>query len=150
MWSKIYLKFEFDLDADGTMDWMPMLDSHGGVLIMDHDEDGEVDDGSEVIGALSNDAFGDLRMLDDDQNGWIDEQDQAYQNLKVWTWDEEGNQQLMALMQANVGAIYLGAVEADFSQLDDAHQVIAQQRAMSVYLKNSGDVGSVRKVDVAL
>lgn len=143
-------RFEFDLDADGEMDSMSALDQNGGILVMDHDQDGVVDDGTEVIGALSSDAFGDLRALDDDQNGWLDEQDEAYEQLRVWTWNEEGEQELLTLAEVDVGAIYLGAVEAEFSFMDDQNQQIAQQRMQSVYLKNSGEVGSARQVDLVM
>ena len=143
-------RFEFDLDADGEMDSMSALDQSGGILVMDHDQDGVVDDGTEVIGALSSDAFGDLRALDDDQNGWIDEQDEVYEQLRVWTWSEEGEQELLTLAEVDVGAIYLGAVEAQFSFMDDRDQQIAQQRSQSVYLKHSGEVGSARQVDLVM
>ena len=80
----------------------------------------------------------------------IDEQDEVYDQLKLWTWNESGEQELLSLTQADVGAIYLGAVEAEFSHMNDHNQLLAQQRSQSIYLKNSGEVGSARQVDVVL
>jgi hypothetical protein len=138
----------FDIDADGALDDLPILDSHGGVLVIDHNQDGEINDGTEVVGALSGDGFADLRALDQDQNQWLDEGDDAFQKLRLWTWDEDGESHLSGLMEMGVGAIYLGAVQAQFTQKDDAQNTVAQQQALSVYLRESGEAGSIRQVDV--
>jgi hypothetical protein len=138
----------FDIDADGSLDDLPILDSHGGILVVDHKEDGEITDGREVIGALSGDGFADLRALDQDDNQWLDERDGAFQKLRLWTWDEEGNSHLSGLLEMGVGAIYLGAVEASFTHKDQAQNTIAQQQAMSIYLRESGEASSIRQLDI--
>ena len=59
---------KFDIDADGELDDMPLLDRNGGFLVIDHNQNGVIDDGSEVVGALSGDGFADLKSLDQDGN----------------------------------------------------------------------------------
>jgi hypothetical protein len=137
----------FDLDVDGEMDELPMLDKSGGYLVIDHNQNGEVDDGAEVIGALSGDGFADLMALDDDGDLWLDEDDEAFERVKVWRSTDEGRE-LVGLLEVGVGAVYLGAVEAEFTTLDEQHQTLAQQRAQSVYLSEEGEVGSVRRLDL--
>ena len=137
----------FDLDVDGEMDELPLLDKSGGYLVIDHNQNGEVDDGAEVIGALSGDGFADLMELDSDGDLWLDEDDEAFERVKVWRSTSEGRE-LAGLLEVGVGAIYLGAVEAEFSTLDEQHQTLAQQRAQSVYLSEEGEVGSVRRLDL--
>lgn len=45
--------------------------------------------------------------LDKDNNGWIDESDDTFSQLRVWTKDSAGNDQLKTLKQANVSALSL-------------------------------------------
>ena len=51
-------------------------------------------------------------------------------------------------MEVGIGAIHLRAVKAQFKQKDQAQNTVAQQQALSVYLRESGEIGSVRQVDV--
>jgi hypothetical protein len=148
----------FDLDADGSLDDLPILDSHGGILVIDHKEDGEITDGREVLGAVSGDGFDDLRALDQDDNQWLDKGDTAFQKLRVWTWDKEGNAHLSGLLEMGVHAIYLGAINASFTHKDQAQNTVAQntvaqntvaqQQAISVYLSESGEISSIRQLDL--
>jgi hypothetical protein len=47
-------------------------------LAIDANNNGRIDDGSELFGPTSGDGFGELAALDDDGNGWVDESDAAY------------------------------------------------------------------------
>ena len=67
-----------------------------------------INDGNELFGTKSGDGFKDLAKYDKDRNGWIDEADDIFDDLRIWTKDEQGNDKLLTLKEAGVGAIYLG------------------------------------------
>jgi hypothetical protein len=142
---------QFDIDADGELDDIPLLDRNGGFLVIDRNGNSVIDDGTEVLGAISGDGFADLQALDEDGNMWIDENDEVFERLGVWVPSaEEGERELMGVLEAGVGAIYLGAVSAEFEHKGEEQQTLAQQRALSVYLREDGGGGAIRQVDVAV
>lgn len=145
-------KFFFDLDADGTEESVSFVGEGSGFLALDINGDGVINDGSELFGTKSGDGFADLAVYDADQNGWIDENDEIFSRLKVWTKDADGNNKLVDLKQADVGAIFLGKVGTEFSlnRLED-NQTNGMIRSTGVYLKEcSGAAYTVQHVDLAL
>lgn len=143
-------KFYFDLDADGTEEEVSFVGKGSGFLALDKNNDGIINDGSELFGTQSGDGFKDLAAYDEDGNGWIDEADDIYKYLKVWTKDENGNDKLLDLKEANVGAIYLGNTDTQFSLNNAANKTNGVIQKTGIYLKESGEVGTVQHVDLAL
>ncbi len=143
-------KFYFDINADGTEDEISQLGSGSGFLALDKNQDGKINDGNELFGVHSGDGFLDLSKYDEDENGWIDENDAVFNDLKVWTKDNNGNDRLLSLKDADVGAIYLGHTSTEFAVKDETNTTQAQIRNTGVYLKESGSVGTVQHVDFAL
>ena len=143
-------RFRFDLDADGEMDSISFVKPGSGFLALDRNQDGKVNDGSELFGALSGDGYAELAALDDDGNGWIDENDSAYQDLRVWSKDAQGNDQLQTLQAANVGAISLAQMATPFSVKDHDNQLQGQIRSSSVFLQETGGAGTMQKIDLAV
>lgn len=145
------MKFLFDLDADGKEEEISFAGRGSGFLALDKNGDGKINDGSELFGTKSGDGFGDLAAYDEDGNGWIDEADSIFKDLKIWTKDENGKDVLMNLKDADVGAIYLGSAETEFSLNNQAtQQTNGIIRKTGVYLKESGGVGTVQHVDLAV
>lgn len=145
------MKFLFDLDADGKEEEISFAGRGSGFLALDKNGDGKINDGSELFGTKSGDGFGDLAAYDEDGNGWIDEADSIFKDLKIWTKDENGKDVLMNLKDADVGAIYLGSAQTEFSLNNQATQETnGIIRKTGVYLKESGGVGTVQHVDLAV
>lgn len=144
-------KFFFDLDADGKKEEISSLGSGSGFLTYDKNGDGIINDGSELFGTKSGDGFADLARYDQDGNGWIDENDSIFDNLKVWVKNEDGTDRLLSLKEADVGAIYLGSADTQF-HLNNAYtnQTNAVIQKTGVFLKESGGAGTVQHVDLAL
>ena len=145
-------KFFFDLDADGTEESISFVGEGSGFLALDKNGDGQINDGTELFGTKSGDGFADLAAYDADRNGWIDENDEIFNRLKVWTKDADGNNKLIDLKQADVGAIFLGKTGTEFSlnSLED-NQTNGIIRSTGVYLKEStGAAYTVQHVDLAL
>lgn len=145
------MTFQFDIDCDGKLDEISMLREGSGFLALDKNGDGKINDGSELFGTRSGDGFADLAAYDEDGNGWIDENDEIYSKLRIWSKDKDGNDVLKTLKEADVGAIYLGSAKSQFSITDEKNNdVLGAVRATGVYLKEStGMAGTVQQVDLA-
>ncbi len=145
------MKFYFDLDADGTEEEISELGAGSGYLALDKNGDGTINDGSELFGTKSGDGFADLAAYDGDKNGWIDEADEVFSKLKVWTKDENGENVLLNLKEAEVGAIYLGSAVTQFSLNNaETNETNALIRKTGVFLRENGTAGTVQHVDLVL
>lgn len=142
-------KFTFDLDQDGILDSISRLQSGSGYLAYDRNGDGTINDGSELFGTKSGDGFGDLALFDEDGNGWIDENDEIFEKLLIWTQDENGQDKLYHLKQAGVGAICLESVSTQFSLTNEQNVTNGILRNTGVFLYEDGRAGTVSHVDLA-
>lgn len=144
-------KFFFDLDADGKEEEISFAGKGSGFLALDKNGDGRMNDGSELFGTASGDGFKDLAAYDEDGNGWIDENDSIYSQLKIWTKDENGKDHLIDLKDADVGAIYLGNADTQFSLKNDKNKLKGEIKKTGIYLKEStGAVGTLNHVDLVV
>lgn len=142
--------FAFDLDCDGTSESIAALASGSAYLAFDANDDGRINDGSELFGTKSGNGFADLARFDLDGNRWIDENDDVFARLRIWAPDGEGQDALSTLAQRSVGALYLDSVETPFSLTDNENRLLAQVRASGVYLREDGGVGTLQQVDLAV
>lgn len=84
-------------------------------------------------------------------SGWIDENDSIYSQLKIWTKDENGKDHLIDLKDADVGAIYLGNADTQFSLKNDKNKLKGEIKKTGIYLKEStGAVGTLNHVDLVV
>ena len=144
-------KFLFDLDSDGDEEEISFAGKGSGFLALDRNGDGRIGDGSELFGTKSGDGFKDLAAFDEDGNGWIDENDSIYSKLKVWTKDEAGNDYLINLKDADVGAIYLDNAHTQFSLKDGNNRLNGEIKKTGIYLHEStGAAGTLNHVDLAV
>ncbi|RDE19671.1 hypothetical protein DV711_12370 [Motiliproteus coralliicola] len=141
-------KFEFDIDADGQLDEINQLASHSGMLALDKNGDGTINDGRELFGALSGNGFADLAAYDDDNNGWIDEADDVYDQLRVWIKKDNGDDQLLSLNELQVGALYLGSTDTPFELKNSSNELQGKIRATGVYLSENGQAGTLQQIDL--
>ena len=141
------VSFYFDLDGDGEKDEMSALGEGSGFLALDKNGDGTINDGTELFGAQTGDGFGELAAYDSDGNGWIDEADDVFSQLKVWVKAGGDEPQLLSLKEADVGAIFLGSQNTRYSLADTYGNTGAMVRKTGLYLRESGTVGTVQHVD---
>ncbi len=141
------LHFYFDLNGDGEKEEISGLNSASGFLAFDKNGDGKINDGSELFGAKTGDGFRELAQYDQDKNGWIDENDEIFSKLSVWVQCGDGESKLLSLAEANVGAIFLGSQESQFSLADSSGDVGAMARRTGIYLKETGEAGTVQHLD---
>lgn len=143
-------KFFFDLDCDGEEEEISTLETGNAFLALDKNNDGAINDGSELFGAKSGDGFSDLAQYDKDGNGWIDENDDVYDKLKIWVKDASGEDKLYTLKEKNVGAIYLGNAQTDFTLRSmESGNINGAIRKTGVFLYEDGIAGSISHLDMA-
>lgn len=143
-------KISFDIDSDGSPDQISFVREGSGFLALDINNDGKINDGSELFGPQSGNGFGDLAKYDEDGNNWIDENDEIYNRLRIWTKDEYGNDQLFALGVKGIGAIYLGNVDTSYTLKNDKNRELGEIARSGIFLRENGVAGTIQHVDLAV
>lgn len=143
-------KFQFDLDSDGRQEQISVLKPGSGLLALDKNGDGKINNGSELFGPNSGDGFAELAAYDEDKNGFIDEGDSIYNKLRIWLQDGQGNQQLLALGAKNIGAIYLGHLSTPFTYKNDANATQGDVASTGLFLREDGSAGTVQQIDYSV
>lgn len=138
------LRFDFDLDADGSAESLPVLANGSGYLALDANGNGRIDDGRELFGALSGNGFDDLRQFDGDGNGWLDDADPAFAALGVWFPDGA----LKPLKETGVGALHLASAWTPFALKDTDNNARGQVWRSGVYLHEDGRAGTLQQIDL--
>jgi len=124
--------------------------ANAGFLALDKNENGTIDNGSELFGPETGSGFEELAQYDEDENNWIDEKDSIFSKLIIWQKDPNGADKYSTLQQKNVGAIYLGNTATDFEFKDSENQVKGEVKQAGIFLSEDGQVGSAAQVDLAV
>lgn len=143
-------KFAFDLDADGKKDNISFVDNNSGFLALDKNQDGVINNGSELFGAMTGNGFNELSKYDEDGNGWIDENDSIFSQLQVWQKNPKGLNQLSGLLELNIGAINLQNIQTDFSLNDSNNQQNDEVKSSGVFLHETGQAGTIQQIDLTV
>lgn len=141
-------RFSFDLDADGSPEQVPLLTGSHGYLALDRNGNGKIDNGKELFGPSSGDGFAELAEYDSDGNGWIDDNDPVFAQLRIWMQDDKGGGTLDTAKSHGVGALYLGRAETPFALNDSANRELGVVRSTGIYLAENGDAGSLQQIDL--
>lgn len=143
-------KVQFDLDADGQQESISWLNAGSGFLAWDRNQDGQINDGTELFGAQSGDGFADLQNWDEDGNGWIDENDSIFSQLQIWHKDAKGLDQLQGLLELNIGALYLANTATPFTFKDPNNQTQGQVVSSGLFLTEQGSPGSLQQINLVV
>ena len=142
--------FSFDLDNDGTNDQISKLSSGSGFLALDKNEDGKINQGSELFGTLTGNGFGELSAYDEDANSWIDENDSIFESLQIWLKNEDNNEkELVGLGEVGIGAIYLNSESSAFTYKTAQNQTLGEMKSSGIFLKENCEVGNISQIDFA-
>ncbi len=143
-------RFAFDLSSDGVEELIPRLGAGYGLLALDRNGDGVINNGSELFGAQTGQGFAELAAFDEDGNGFIDSGDSVYQHLLVWKDPGAGAEpELLALASVGVDAISLQAVTTPFRLTDHLGETLGQLRSSAVTL-GSGGARLIHQIDFSL
>ncbi len=140
--------FEFDLTMDGDKEQIAKTATGTGYLVFDKNQNGEIDDGSEMFGPQSGSGWSELAQYDDDNNGWIDENDAVYEKLGYLGFDAEGAQQYQLLSDVGIGAIYLGSEQTEYQMFDSNGNLQAEVKRTGFALHESGEMAHMQELDM--
>lgn len=143
-------RFNFDLDSNGSEEQLASLKSGSGFLALDRNGDGTINNGSELFGPNSGRGFAELAQFDEDRNHFIDEGDSIYNKLRIWSFNEDGSSQLMALGDKQIGAIFLGHLTTPFQLKDDANKSLGEIANSGIYIKENGQAGVVQEINLTV
>lgn len=126
---------DFDLGADGLKETLGWTSPEDGILVMDLDGSGAIEDGREVLSEVFN-GFGygssmeALRSLDTNIDGKVDAADEGFASLRVW---QDANsdgvsqiEELLSLDELDIASIDLSAQSVD--AMIDGQRVFADGR----------------------
>ena len=101
----------FDLDADGFAENTGWFGAGEGLLAIDLNQNGRIDDITELFGNAQTDGFVELAALDSNLDGVIDQNDTDFGNLLVWQdANSDGysaESELKSLAEHNIASIDL-------------------------------------------
>jgi T1SS-143 domain-containing protein len=105
----------FDMDQDGVADWTAWAGVGSGFLVKDHNNDGIINNRSEMFGDTGGftDGFDNLASYDVNEDGVIDINDDVWSELRVWhDLNQDGisdENEMLTLEQIGIVGIRLNA-----------------------------------------
>jgi hypothetical protein len=140
-------KISFDINSDGINDQIPTFRSNSAYIALDKNNDGLINNGSELFGTQSGNGFIDLAGYDEDGNGFIDEADTVYAQLQAF---DPGTGSLRPLHLIGVGALALSSTYSPFSLTDDNNNKLGQVRSTGFYVNDDGSAGTLQQIDLVV
>jgi hypothetical protein len=143
-------RFGFDLNSDGIDEQIANLRSNSGYLALDRNADGAINNGTELFGPSSNNGFAELAAFDEDNNGFLDEGDSVFNQLRIWQRDADGNSRMLSLADKNIGALYLGHVASPMQLKTADNQTLGEVASSGIYLREDGSTGLIQQINLAV
>lgn len=112
----------FDIDGDGFREATGWVSPDDGLLARDINENGRIDDVSELFGSPSTDGFAVLSLLDSNGDLVIDQNDAAFSELLIWQ-DENGDG--LSQTEELHDLAYYGIMSIDLAGIAGSASVIA-------------------------
>ena len=111
----------FDLNSDGFAEQTAWVSNDDGLLARDINENGKIDDATELFGSPTIDGFAKLALLDSNGDLTINQYDDAWAELVIWQ-DINGdavtqNGELLTLSSLDIVSIDLAGVAASTSTI---------------------------------
>ncbi len=143
-------RFAFDIEGNGNTVNVAQLGQGSAYVALDSNGNGKIDSGKELFGTASGNGFADLKKYDVDGNGWIDDNDPIFSQLKGWSPDAKGGGSLTSLKALGVGALFLGNQATPFELKNDANQSLGAVKASGMYVNENGSTGTLQQIDLTV
>lgn len=143
-------KCQFDLNSNGEGESISFVSQGNAFLALDRNGNGHVDNGNELFGTHTGDGFAELARYDQDGNRFIDENDSIYSQLLLWQKDANGNDILTSIAQQGIGALYLDSQATTFALKNEENRLQGMLKSSGVYIHESGKVGALHQLDLAV
>ncbi|MEW6991459.1 hypothetical protein AADZ91_12310 [Colwelliaceae bacterium 6441] len=138
----------FDINQDGTLNNLPVFSGDVGYLVYDKNQNLKADNGSELFGPQTGNGFTELAQLDSNKNGFIDKEDEHFEQL--YLWQPQKSNSMTSLTEAKIQAISISAIDTPFSFHDTNGNIAAQMRQSSFAISDDGSGKGVHQVDVRI
>lgn len=108
---------KFDIDGDGGLEQTAISSGNDGLLALDKNSNGIIDNGTELFGDQNGakNGFSELAKYDENNDGQIDSKDSIYDGLKVVKFkkmsDNKVTQELLSLKDIGILAISLSKIK---------------------------------------
>lgn len=143
-------RYQFDLDADGQQERIHFVAPGNAFLAIDRNNNNLIDNGNELFGPMTGNAYQELARYDEDGNSFIDAGDSVFQHLALWQKDANGQDTLQSLASAGIGALYLNSVSTPFDLKDAQNDLQGRMRQSSIFVGENGEVGTTHQIDLAV
>ena len=142
----------FKINQDNKIDQLPIFSGDVGYLVYDQNNNQQADNGSELFGPKTGQGFAELALLDSNKNGFIDADDEQFDQLYLWQPSDDNNQaeQWLSLKAAKIQAISLTTIQTPYDFYDQQGQIQAQLRLSSFAITDAGEGRGVHQVDVRI
>ena len=131
----------FDIDGDGFRERTSWVAPDDGILVLDRNGNGQIDDVNEMFGTRTTSGFTLLAALDSNSDRQISATDASFSALRVWRdLDQDGKVdkgELKSLTASGVASIDLNAVDVSFT----VEGSIMSRK--SVFTKTNGEHGLI-------
>ena len=143
-------RYAFDLNNDGSKENIAFATANSAFLALDKNNNGKVDNGSELFGALTGNGYAELAQYDTDGNHFIDSGDSVFNNLQLLRKNHDGTDSLTALSDSGIAAIYLNNTSTPFQLKDQNNELQALVRNSSLFIRQDGTTGSTQQIDLVV
>lgn len=133
----------FDLDSDGFAQRTAWISADDGLLCLDLNQDGKINNGNELFGSPTEGGFELLSALDTNKDGFITNQDAQWHELQIWRdFDQDG---ISSIYELNDLDTYL--IESiDLSYLDVSQTVNGNQLTQLASFVIDGEIRDIADV----
>ncbi|MBI3874303.1 MAG: hypothetical protein HY307_04810, partial [Arcobacter sp.] len=137
---------------DGTVMKTGWVDKHDGILALDINKDGIINDSSELFGdstklqdgQKATDGFAALAQYDDNKDGKIDVNDAIFKDLKVWKDSNSdaitNDGELLSLDKVGVASLNLNHTLSDNAENGNLHSLVGSYTTTNGEIKEMTDV----------
>jgi len=143
---------DFAINQDSTLDSLPIFSGDVGYLVFDKNNNQQADNGNELFGPRTGQGFEELALLDSNNNGFIDTEDQDFEQLYIWQPSNNisQNEQWLSLKEANIKAINLSTITTPFDFYDQEGKIQAKLRQSGFAISEDGLGRGVHQIDVRI
>ena len=129
----------FDMDADGFAELTAWVRADDGLLVLDRNLNGNIDDISELMGGADIDGYSELEIGDTNRDGSIDASDPIFDRLRIWR-DADGNGRTDAGELSTLAS--LGIVAVSVRDVSVSYQIAGNLiSAVSDFQRSDGSTG---------
>ncbi len=140
---------DIDINQDNQTDKLPLFSGDVGYLVFDRNNNGIVDNGSELFGPQTGNGFGELKQLDSNGNNLIDPDDEHYEQLFIWQPNEDSFD-LTPLTSTDIHSISLNKIVTPFEFYDNENQLKARLTSSSIAVTENGQARGVHQIDIKI